>query len=79
VAPVCNVNDVLDDQVSLDLQCLDRIYLKAYVPNLQPGGQVVTFLSSIAETRSRHLRCSPRSATTFRGGEAFSQATTSSR
>jgi hypothetical protein len=25
--------------------CLDRIYLNGYVPNLQVGGQVVTFLT----------------------------------
>ena len=39
------VNDVLDGQVALDLECLDRIYLNAYVPNLQVGGQVVNFLT----------------------------------
>ncbi len=43
-APV-NVNDVLDGHVALDIQCLDRIYLNAYVPNLQVGGQVVSFLT----------------------------------
>ena len=32
------VNDVLDGYVALDLECLDRIYLNAYVPNLQVGG-----------------------------------------
>ena len=36
---------MLDGQVVLDLQCLDRIYLNAYVPNLQVGGQVVSFLT----------------------------------
>ena len=40
------VNDVLDGQVVLDLECLDRIYLNAYVPNLQVGGQVVSFLTA---------------------------------
>ena len=40
------VNDVLDGQVGLDLECLDRIYLNAYVPNLQVGGQVVSFLTA---------------------------------
>ena len=45
VAAVCNVNDVLDGHVSLGLDCLDRIYLNAYVPNLQVGGQVVVFLT----------------------------------
>src|SRR6476646_3383582 len=40
------VNDVLDGHVALDLECLDRIYLNAYVPNLQVGGQVVSYLTS---------------------------------
>ena len=35
------VNDVLDGHVGLDIECLDRIYLNGYVPNLQMGGQVV--------------------------------------
>jgi hypothetical protein len=35
----------LDGHVTLDLECLDRIYLNGYVPNLQVGGQVVTFLT----------------------------------
>jgi hypothetical protein len=39
------VNEVLDGQVALDLECLDRIYLNGYVPNLQVGGQVVSFLT----------------------------------
>ena len=39
-----NVNDLLQGHVVLDLECLDRVYLNAYVPNLQVGGQVVTFL-----------------------------------
>jgi hypothetical protein len=37
--------DVLDGHVRLDLECLDRIYLNGYVPNLQVGGQVVQFLA----------------------------------
>ena len=44
-APV-TVNDVLDGHVGLDLECLDRVYLNAYVPNLQVGGQVVSFLTA---------------------------------
>src|SRR5207244_10316823 len=45
VAEVVNVNDVLDGHVVLDLQCLDRVYLNGYVPKLQVGGQVITFLT----------------------------------
>ena len=45
MAVVCSVNDLLDGHVTLELECLDRVYLNAYVPNLQVGGQVVTFLT----------------------------------
>ncbi len=44
-ARVVTVNDVLEGHVALDLQCLDRIYLNAYVPKLQSSAQVVAFLS----------------------------------
>ena len=44
VARVANVNDLLDGHVVLDLECLDRVYLNAYIPNLQVGGQVVRFM-----------------------------------
>jgi hypothetical protein len=46
MAKPVTVNDVLDGHVALDLECLDRIYLNAYVPNLQVGGQVVRFLTA---------------------------------
>jgi hypothetical protein len=46
VSRVVTVNDVLDGHVALDLECLDRIYLNGYVPNLQVGGQVVSFLTA---------------------------------
>ena len=47
MAAVVNINDLLDDHVSLDLECLDRVYLNAYIPNLQVSGQVITFLRII--------------------------------
>jgi len=46
VSRVVTVNDVLDGHVGLDLECLDRVYLNGYVPNLQVGGQVVSFLTA---------------------------------
>jgi hypothetical protein len=45
MAEAVKINDVLDGHVVLDVQCLDRIYLNGYVPKLQVGGQVVTFLT----------------------------------
>ncbi len=44
LAAVTNINDVLDGHVSLDLDCVDRVYLNAYVPTLQVGGPVNRFL-----------------------------------
>jgi hypothetical protein len=38
------ISQVLDGHVTLEVECLDRIYLNAYVPVLQVGGQVVSFL-----------------------------------
>src|SRR5919112_4922306 len=46
MAKPVTVNQVLDGHVGLDVECLDRIYLNAYVPNLQVGGQVVSFLTA---------------------------------
>ncbi|HEY5879435.1 MAG TPA: hypothetical protein VIU11_11020, partial [Nakamurella sp.] len=40
------VNDLLDGHAGLDIECLDRIYLNGYVPNLQVAGQVVSFMSA---------------------------------
>jgi len=44
-ARVVTVNEVLDGHVALDIECLDRIYLNAYVPILQSSGQVVAFMT----------------------------------
>jgi len=41
---VVNINDVLDSHVALEIDCVDRLYLNAYVPRLQVGGQVKWFL-----------------------------------
>ncbi len=40
-----NINEVLDGHVALEVECIDPLYLNAYVPNLQVGGQVVRFLT----------------------------------
>src|ERR1022692_4734103 len=41
---VVTVPELLDGHTVLDIECLDRIYFNGYVPLLQVGGQVVTFL-----------------------------------
>jgi hypothetical protein len=45
VTSVVNINDVLDGHVVLEVECVDRMLLNAYVPCLQVGGQVVRFLT----------------------------------
>jgi hypothetical protein len=42
---VTNINEILDGHVSLEVDCVDRMLLNAYVPNLQVGGQVVSFFT----------------------------------
>jgi len=44
VSELVDVNDLIADHVALEVECLDRIYLNGYVPNLQVAGQVVRFL-----------------------------------
>jgi hypothetical protein len=41
---VVTVPELLEGHTALDIECLDRIYLNGYVPMLQVGGQVITFL-----------------------------------
>ena len=38
------VNELLEGHVGLDIECLDRVYLNGYVPNLQASGQVASFM-----------------------------------
>jgi hypothetical protein len=46
VVKALRVGDLLDGHVALDVACLDRIYLNGYVPNLQVGGQVSSFMTA---------------------------------
>jgi hypothetical protein len=41
---VVTVPELLDGHTVLDVSCLDRVYLNGYVPTLQTGGRVFTFL-----------------------------------
>jgi hypothetical protein len=42
---VTNINELLEGHVALEVECVDRLYLNAYAPTLQVGGQVVSFLT----------------------------------
>ena len=39
-----DINEILKDHVTLDVECIDRLYLNGYIPNLQLPGQLVNFL-----------------------------------
>ena len=68
VMAATTVNELLDGHVVLDVECLDRIYLNAYVPKLQVGGQVVGFMT-------RHLGLPiPSPAVMEKIGTAFRRA-----
>jgi hypothetical protein len=45
MATTVTVNELLAGHTGLDIECLDRIYLNGYVPSLQVGGQVVSFMT----------------------------------
>ena len=38
------IASILDQHVTLSIECLDRIYLNGYIPTLQTGGQLFVFL-----------------------------------
>jgi hypothetical protein len=40
---VVTVNDMLDGHVTLDVECLDRVYQNGYVPTLQVGSGRVAY------------------------------------
>jgi hypothetical protein len=44
MASVANINEALEGHVTLEIECVDRLLLNAYVPGLQVGGQIVRFL-----------------------------------
>jgi len=46
MAETLTVINLLDGHVTLDVECLDRIYLNGYVPNLQVSGQVASFMTA---------------------------------
>jgi hypothetical protein len=42
---IVTAGELLDGHAVLDIECLDRVYLNAYVPILQSSGQVVAFMT----------------------------------
>lgn len=63
-----NVNEILREHVTLTVDCLDRIYLNGYIPNLQVPGQLVNFLTK------HHGNVIPSPILLGKIGEQFKQA-----
>ena len=38
------IPELLRDHVTLDIECVDRVYLNGYVPTMQTSGALVYFL-----------------------------------
>src|ERR671932_484272 len=62
------IDELLREHVTLEVECLDRLYLNGYVPTLQMSGQLVTFLT---QHRGHPI---PSPALLQQMGEAFVQA-----
>src|SRR5215470_18130339 len=39
-----NINELLEGHVTLELECIDRLYLNGYLPSLATAGGLVRFL-----------------------------------
>ncbi len=52
VTSVVNINEVLDGHVALDVACIDRLYLNAYVAKMQVGPQVSQFCRHLGQSIS---------------------------
>ena len=56
-----NVAELIKDHVTLTVDCVDRVYLNAYVPRCTAPAGVVSFLRQRGQRRSHRRRCSGRS------------------
>jgi hypothetical protein len=43
---MANINELLQGHVTLEVECLDRLYLNGYVPGLATGGGLIRFLTA---------------------------------
>ena len=74
MAETLRVNDLLDGHVTLDVECLDRIYLNGYVPSLQVSGQVASFMTAHLKQPIPSPAIMEKIGTSFRRGvRAFAQ------
>ena len=75
MAHIVTAGELLDGHAVLDIECLDRIYLNAYVPILQSSGQVVAFMTQHLGMPIPSPALMEKIGTKFRGAvESFASA-----
>src|SRR5215472_14125556 len=42
---MANINELLQGHVTLEVECIDRVYLNGYRPSLATGGGLIPFLT----------------------------------
>src|SRR5690554_4628514 len=42
---MATVSELLKDHLTLEIECVDRVYLNGYIPTLQTGGYLAVFLT----------------------------------
>ena len=42
---MANINELLEDHITLEVECIDRLYLNGYLPGLATGGGLIRFLT----------------------------------
>ena len=42
---MANINELLEDHITLEVECIDRLYLNGYLPGLTTGGGLIRFLT----------------------------------
>ena len=42
---MANINELLEDHITLEVECIDRLYLNGYFPSLATGGGLIRFLT----------------------------------
>jgi hypothetical protein len=68
MAETVTVTNLLDGHVTLDAECLDRIYLNGYVPSLQASGQAASFMTAHLKQPIPSPAIMERIGTSFRRG-----------
>jgi hypothetical protein len=67
---IVTAGELLDGHTVLDIECLDRVYLNAYVPVLQSSGQVVAFMTQHLGMPIPSPALMEKTGTKFRGAVA---------